>query len=294
MPPLALPPRSESASVATSKAATEGYEQRFTGVYPQTRVEIFDPAAGFWEETGPFQSPRPGQTTTLLADGRVLVTGGSRKADKSTAEAEVWNPSTGKWARVESMSSVRSGHTATLLEDGRVLVAGGESAYEYPRSIYVPFCEIWDPRSGHWTKSRHLVCPRSGHSAVRLLDGRVLLAGGMRSKSAEIWSPGSDSSWKTDGPWSHGSIRTAIGAQTTRKNYQESTARRIPTSSFKHAMDAGSGSSKSKGQDSSSMGQSTETLACLHPPRKRKSIEVDKKHDYLPTASSRRHQRRHK
>lgn len=59
------------------------------------------------------------------------------------------------------------GHTLTVLDDGRVLVVGASDAVE-----------LWDPRD----RRSRLVAPlpeaRAGHVAVRLLDGRVLVAGG--------------------------------------------------------------------------------------------------------------------
>jgi hypothetical protein len=74
--------------------------------------------------------------STLLADGTVLVTGGTTSNDNLDANgvlpAEIWTPPAlgttggGSWATMASMSTPRLYHsTAVLLPDGRVLSAGG-------------------------------------------------------------------------------------------------------------------------------------------------------------------------
>jgi hypothetical protein len=70
---------------------------------------------------------------TLLPDGRVLVTGGSRGSgfDNSGSpvfQAEVYDPATNRWTRWASNTVYRGYHaTAVLLPDGRVLSAGGRN-----------------------------------------------------------------------------------------------------------------------------------------------------------------------
>jgi hypothetical protein len=65
------------------------------------------------------------------------------------------------------MASARAEHTATLVSLGQVLVAGDSAS------------ELYDPDSGAWRPAGSLVEPRySGHTALLLPSGRVLLAGG--------------------------------------------------------------------------------------------------------------------
>ncbi|WP_082151594.1 galactose oxidase-like domain-containing protein [Caenimonas sp. SL110] len=68
-------------------------------------------------------------TATVMADGRVLVTGGSRNWNEMTDvsyEAETWNPASGKWTAGAVMQRARLYHSvALLLPDASVLVAGG-------------------------------------------------------------------------------------------------------------------------------------------------------------------------
>ena len=117
-----------------------------------------------------------GHTATLLDDGRVLVVGGGDEY-KPVAEAWLFLPATSTFISGGKMSVGRRGHTATLLQDGRVLVAGGEKDHY---DVYSS-AEVFNPTKPvdqAWSLAKSMPGPRSGHSAVRLKDGRVLLAGG--------------------------------------------------------------------------------------------------------------------
>src|SRR5438046_4207451 len=88
-----------------------------------------------WKYTGSMVTGgRKLHNATLLADGKVLVTGGSRGSEdpntqpKNPAyESELWDPATGTWTTMASITLFRGYHsTALLLPDGRVLSAGGQ------------------------------------------------------------------------------------------------------------------------------------------------------------------------
>ena len=68
-------------------------------------------------------------TATLLADGQVLVTGGSpawNELPGANRNAEIWNPTTGQWTLGATADRARLYHsTALLLPDASVLVGGG-------------------------------------------------------------------------------------------------------------------------------------------------------------------------
>jgi Domain of unknown function (DUF1929)/Abnormal spindle-like microcephaly-assoc'd, ASPM-SPD-2-Hydin/Galactose oxidase, central domain/Kelch motif len=80
-------------------------------------------------QTAPIDQVRFWANGTVLADGRVVVTGGSAVANKLTNvdyTAEIWDPNTGQWTAGASASKPRLYHsTAVLLTDGTVLTGGG-------------------------------------------------------------------------------------------------------------------------------------------------------------------------
>ncbi len=79
--------------------------------------------------TNSLSSQRRLVTATVLADGRVLATGGSTVWNEMTGvnyNAEIWNPTTGQWLVGPPQAKARLYHsTAVLMPDASVLVAGG-------------------------------------------------------------------------------------------------------------------------------------------------------------------------
>jgi N-acetylneuraminic acid mutarotase len=129
-----------------------------------------------WTLTGSLTTGRTLHSATLLADGRVLVTGGQAiGTTQSLRSAEVYNPATGTWTSTGDMITGRTNHVAVRLQNGRVLVAGGVSVEQQTR---LASAEIYDPSTGTWTATGNLVTARQLAGASLLNDGRVLLFGG--------------------------------------------------------------------------------------------------------------------
>lgn len=122
---------------------------------------------------------RRDQATTLLWDGRVLVTGGRDRDGAPLASAEVYDPADGTWSATGALGSPRYGHTASVLVDGRVLVTGGSGCRRNcTEADASATAEIYDPQSETWSQTTNMQASRQGHAAAVLSDGRVLVAGG--------------------------------------------------------------------------------------------------------------------
>jgi len=102
---------------------------------PTAAAEVVDLCASppTWHKIAGMSFPRRRHNVTVLADGSVLVTGGTRGPgfnDLSPGEpvhvAEQWNPMTAEWKELAAEDVDRCYHgTAVLLPDATVLSAGG-------------------------------------------------------------------------------------------------------------------------------------------------------------------------
>jgi hypothetical protein len=137
----------------------------FTGT-----AEVYDPGTGVFQPTGSLSTARGFHAATLLADGRVLVTGGFVGTDGSTAaSAEIYDPSMGRFTPAGAMQVGRSRHSAILLTDGRVLVLGGMRAGAAT--------DIFEPKIGAWSPGP-IPAPAAAATVTLLRNGKVLVFGG--------------------------------------------------------------------------------------------------------------------
>ena len=138
-------------------------------------TELFDPVTEKWSAGPSLTGRRERHTTTVLPDGRVLLVGDWGGTDVTN---ELYDPDGGAWSVLPGQMAVpRSSHSAVLLDDGRVLVVGG---FNNSPARDVDLAEIFDPRTLSWSDAGVFGTGRKNIAAVRLLDGRVLLAGGQR------------------------------------------------------------------------------------------------------------------
>jgi hypothetical protein len=163
-------------------------------------AEIYDPTTGAFTPTGSMGIGRFDPTATLLADGRVLIIGGISSNGSSLTSAELYDPTTGAFTLTDTMADGRVYQTATLLPDGRVLVAGGcDNGRDYASCRFLTSAEVYDPTTGTFAATGPMSDQRVYHTATRLADGRVLVAGGVGDHadtaplaSAELYDPVAD------------------------------------------------------------------------------------------------------
>ncbi len=157
---------------------------------------VVDPV---WTATATMAVRREYGVATLLADGKVLVTGGFSPGVGATRSAEVYDPGTNTWKTVGSMAHVRYQHNAIRLDDGRVLVSGGAGSSA--------ITELYDPALETFSASGSLAETRWVHGLAKLADGKVLAIAGFADAagcrgSIESWNP-------ADGQWSSAGTVTA-------------------------------------------------------------------------------------
>ena len=149
---------------------------------------LYDPISRSWAVAGGATSreleTRLWHTGALLADGNVLLVGGTAVGGAPIDSVELYDPVTGSSSATGSMREPRVVPVATILTDGRVLVIGGAGGRRTLSSA-----EIYDPSSGTWSGAGEMAMVRVEHTATLLSDGRVLVVGGSASQATEIYDP---------------------------------------------------------------------------------------------------------
>jgi galactose oxidase-like protein len=127
---------------------------------------------GTWEflSDGPGVS-RSGHTATRLADGRVLVAGGTFANWPTFDTTELWDPVDGTSTPGPRLLHARTRHAAALLADGRVLLAGGETG----AGGGVDEAEVLDLRAGTATPAGSVGAAWWFPQLVALPDGAAVL-----------------------------------------------------------------------------------------------------------------------
>lgn len=162
------------------KVLVAGGRTRY-GPEPVTATaEIYDPMADTWTATVGMTARRGDHTATALADGRVLVAGGFDFPGPQFvyfASAEIYDAASQTWTGTGTMAESRAYHTATMLGDGTVVVSGGQN--DTPFANVLSSAERWDPSTALWMSSGTMSHRQQSHAATLLIDGTVLVVGGV-------------------------------------------------------------------------------------------------------------------
>lgn len=174
-------------------------------------LELYNPAAGtFAPFPAALATPRLGPTVAALDANRVLVCGGEIAYDSSADTAEIVNVQTGTVTpAVNAMRARRLGHQTTAIttgpHTGKLLVTGGmTSPYYYGTTTAT--ADLFDPATLTFSSpGQNMGQARVYHTATRLADGRILLAGGNGNdnwtiaSTAELFDPATGTFTPTTG-----------------------------------------------------------------------------------------------
>src|SRR5207249_8237533 len=118
---------------------------------------LYDPTKNQWSPGPELASARSGHGAALLADGKVLVTGGADQAGR-LASSELLDAFANSWSATGALATARSDHLAISLSNGRIVVVGGRGSRDALASS-----ELFDPSAkglppalrapagpGHW------------------------------------------------------------------------------------------------------------------------------------------------
>jgi hypothetical protein len=189
-----------------------GIDPSAAGATLVTESEIYDPTAGTFTNVSnpslggnpggymmiqdpkgnPFPVGRASHTATLLADGRVLISGGfglesfdaqGNPVRTEMATAFTFSATTNTFTATQGkLNTARSEHSAVLLPTGQVLIAGGEnSTLNNGQGGTLQSGELFDPTTGVFTalsaSGLDLISPRQDLGAAATSAGALLVGG---------------------------------------------------------------------------------------------------------------------
>ena len=131
-------------------------------------AEIFDPDSGSWSAAGTLGDSRFKHRAVRFPDGRVLVAGGFNSGGASLRDVWIFDPATNGWTPTAPLDVDRVELVLQLLDSSSVLAAGGWDSGS---------SAIYDIASGIWSPAPAMNGVRGESGTVRLLDGRVFIAG---------------------------------------------------------------------------------------------------------------------
>lgn len=157
-------------------------------------ISLWDKLTRRWQIAGTRQLldmqgwlPQP-ITVIPYADGSAHVFTPGSIFHWTRSQAPVSHPLYGK----------RRFHTTTLTAGGRILLAGGQAG-GWTSKESVDWAEVFNPASGRFSVTGRMNLARSGHTALTLADGRIVVADGIANhpntpqqrvaNSPEIWDP---------------------------------------------------------------------------------------------------------
>lgn len=146
---------------------------------PQRPMELFNPSTRRFEPTGPTPYDLANTTITALADGRILIAGGTRNR-QVTRDATLYDPISGNFTPAGPLAMPRYKCGSALMADGKVMIIGGSDNRDWKGKYNST--EIYDPVKNAFTPGPALNFERFklGHSVVCLPGGDIIVAGGDR------------------------------------------------------------------------------------------------------------------
>lgn len=173
-------------------------------------MERYSPATGAFSPAGvSLAQARANLTATLIA-GKVLLAGGQDPLGQPKSSTEIFDPAGPSIAAGPAMSFARAAHTATAIDGSRVLVVGGFAAVDANSLQNTEIYNALSGANGAFTAGPSSVYSRAYHTATKLDDGRILLAGGISKpndpanakihETTQLYTPNAGTGTLADGP----------------------------------------------------------------------------------------------
>ena len=158
--------------------------------------QVWDPASGQFTEVAS-QAELFCSGHSLLADGRVLVTGGHISSDHGIPDISIFNPANNTWTQSTPMRRGRWYPTNTTLANGSVVILAGRD--EVGDEVAEP--EVWTPNGVRQLDNASLVLPYYPRTFVAP-NGQVFYAG--EQQTSRYLSTSGSGSWTVVGERKYG------------------------------------------------------------------------------------------
>jgi hypothetical protein len=141
-------------------------------------VQVLDLDGLTWTQPITLNTPRYQHAQMTLDDGRLLIVGGRTRLPAGTPEAtascELISADLTACEPVADLPMPMRSPTLHTLNDGRIAAVGAH------------IVAVFDPGQGTWTGVSPLHQPRREHASIMLVDGRILVGGGIGRSTFEL------------------------------------------------------------------------------------------------------------
>ena len=134
-----------------------------------------------WVSSADLSISRSAACSVRLADGRVLIAGGSSQFG-SLNTVDIYTAA-GSISAAAPMLEARADAACAAMPDGRVLMTGGTDGRSALASA-----EIYDPSTDTWTAAASMTAPRVGHTATVSPWGAIIIVGGEPTGTVEAYT----------------------------------------------------------------------------------------------------------
>ena len=150
-------------------------------------------STGTWTSIASAPTALDGSVAVAVPGGKVLFVGGvDPESGLSSRQVSLFDPASNQWSQGASVP-LPAGFAVAPLSNGSVLIAGGSSVTGDVGVLGASW--LYDPKANTWHRVGDMKVARSDATAVRLTDGRVLIAGGSVPLAQPIQLPDGSSSY---------------------------------------------------------------------------------------------------
>ena len=150
-------------------------------------AEIYDPKTNTFTQVADQLYPRFCRSAVTLADGRVLLTGGTnayysyilhgkkRFKPSEDGDAEIYDPKTNTYTSVGLLNVRRCHHSSILLSNGKVLIVNGEKGPGGATDRETRKAELFDPKTNKFKLISSTKLERYAFNIEKISDNKVLI-----------------------------------------------------------------------------------------------------------------------